>query len=252
MTSMVFIATKTVKKVMKVIFFSFVLMIFLQSEILAQVTGGEIPDFRPDSTIIFQSPRPLYTLEELSKVLIFGAGGGMVLSNSGFAVGLFWQYELNENSQLNLDLYMSGARNADEWQRWDPISQTMLVKGKINRVYNFPLTLGYQHFLFSDVIADSFKPFLGLGGGGSLIMTTPYSKRFFAALGDLEAMIRPAGYLSLGADFGGSVNRILRLEARYYYIPIGGDGVASLHPDRIDPMVNIQGLFLSLSFGVKY
>lgn len=224
------------------------------SFVSAQVTG-EQPAPAPggpaaknkDTVKIFTSPRPLLATESTSGELRDARGIDVLFSGNGFGLGGFYYHEFSHTLFGFAHLGISGVQNTDEFEEYDPRSQQWMVPNKINRLFMFPLTFGVQYRLFKDDVSENFRPFIQAGVGPSLIMSTPYSKEFFSAFGDAQFHVRPGGFVGAGLYFGDGQKNLTGAHIRYYYIPFGGDGLASVEGF---PIKNFGGIFLSLSVGI--
>ncbi len=211
-------------------------------------TRGERPRGNSDSTIVFQSPRPLIDpLEAEKRRSSYGLIGS--LSTSGFGVGAFYQREFMKDWSYTVDLIASGARNTDELETGqDPLTGLTYIPNKVNRVYLLPLMAGVQHRVFSDKLTDSFRPFVSAGVGPAFIYTTPYEVEFFRALTHGEFYTRFGGFIGAGAQVGApGLRTSTGVSARYYYIPFGGEGIESV---KGSPIKDFGGLQLSVSVGL--
>jgi hypothetical protein len=219
----------------------------IQQKAEAQESIPAVSDM--DTTFVFDSPRPLIS-KEITRGAMNNAGGiSLLFSRSGFGVGFFYNRDIYENTIAFASLYISGARNTDEFEYFDWDSGEYRVPNKINRLFNLPLMFGVKQFIFSGAIAQSFRPYLSAGVGPSLIMATPYEQGWFEAWGDVRAFVRPGGFVGLGAYVGSEGSTLIGVNLRYYYIPFGGNGLESI---RNNPIEDFGGVFLSLSIGAKY
>ena len=259
------------------------IFIFNNNYSFSQETG-ENDIFKPDSLITFESPRPL--IDSMVSLDKFKStyGAHLLFSTNGFGFGGLYEYKLKSDLSLVIDLFLSGARNTDEFEVFDRFTGRTFVQYKLNRIYNFPITIGLTKYVFQDELVDNFKPFIGSGIGFSTILSNPYARYpcgdpnapefvdFFSALKFTDTYIRPAGFIGIGADFGFNKKNLSRLQIRYYYIPfLGGNqkdefgnerkdvdgkpipnGLYSMIPLVAGPISNFGGLFISLSVGTKF
>lgn len=219
------------------------------NDMLAQIKGEEPPEFNPDTVFIFTSPRPLISSDRSFSEFGGGWGLDLLFSGNGFGGGVFLQHFLDDDLTAFFSLYLSGARNTDEFPEWDPWRGEWRVRNKINRLFMFPVTIGLQKELFKDKLQGGFAPYISAGVGPTFILATPYEKDFFDAFNYSMFYTRFGAFLGIGANLGSSANSIMSVNMRYYYIPFGGDGLESIR-DR--PLHDFGGVFLSLSLGIKY
>lgn len=232
---------------------------------------GKEKIFGIDSVITFEPSRPLIDTINIKGKFNNGAGINLSFSTSGFGFGGFYEYKISEDVNLVMDFLMTGARNTDEFEVFDNSTGLLIVPNKLNRVFNFPISLGPNYYVFQDVLFDNFKPFLSAGIGFSTILVAPYSKyynennqifqeyiQFFDAFSEQISYLRPLFYFSIGADFGFNKKNISRIQIKYFSIPFGGEGIYSMVPPSINPFLNSQpitnfgGIFITLSVGTKF
>ncbi len=249
---------------------SILLFLILSINIQAQTKGEppeKKPDYSPDSVMIFDSPRPLIDTRNPAETLINSWGGDLIFSSHGFGAGVFYRRYLEKDLNLFINLYITGARNTDEFEKISPTGEIIVPK-KINRLFMFPLTFGLQKNVFSNVIFETFRPFFTAGFGPTFIISTPYvpgrhldeemindptkhpgKVEFFKSFGSAEFYTRLGGFAGIGADIGKIDKSVLAVNVRYYYIPFGGDGLESIQGN---PINDFGGLFLSLTVGQRF
>lgn len=224
----------------------------------SQVAGREKePEFNSDSSFIYESPRPLISKGNKSNLKPNSYGMDILISDSGFGFGFFWQRQVFGGDMLIFsNLVVSGARNTDEFEQF--INGNWQVANKINRVFKFPLTIGVQKFIFKDGLSESLQPYITAGFGPTLILTTPYTydrlpnaeiMGWFKSFNYAETYFRFGASVGIGAYFGNINNSILGVNIKYYYVPFGGGGIESIIGL---PMTNFGGIFMSLSVGGVY
>lgn len=236
------------------------IFLFISGNMYAQDKGGPSP-FSPDSVIIFESPRPLVTAQDNLKSPSGGWGADLLLSDSGFGAGMFLHTFLSQSLMLHSSLYISGARNSDEFDELIIDSQgyyVWQVRNKINRLFKFPLMVGLQYFMFQDDLSESFQPYLSVGGGPTFILSTPYTNNripngevmgWFKSFSYADLYTKFGGYIGLGSYFGSFSGNIMSVNVKYYYVPFGDNGLESILGL---PIQNFGGVFLSLSLGTSF
>lgn len=220
-------------------------IIFSQTKI-QKPENNELPK---DTNFVFESPRPLVKGEAEFRTFNYSWGMDVLFSNSGFGLGLFYNYKIAKNWNIYSRFFISGARNTDEFEYFNPFTNQTFIEGKINRLYMAPLTFGVERMIFTESLSEGIRPFLDGGFGATFIFSTPYSKDFFEAFKYIEGYTRPAAYLGAGVYVGGEGKTLMSINARYYYIPFGGNGLESIQGN---PIKDFGGLFLSLSIGTKF
>lgn len=238
-----------------------ILKILLFSLLAYSQEKGGPPPFSPDSIIIFESPRPLISEQDNLQTPNGGWGADLVLSDSGFGVGVFLHSFLSKSLMIHSSLYLSGARNSDEFDELIIDSQgyyVWQVRNKINRLFKFPLMVGLQYFLFQDDLSESFQPYLAVGGGPTFILSTPYTNNripngevmgWFKSFSYADFYTKLGAYIGLGTYFGSFSGNIMSVNVKYYYVPFGENGLESILGL---PIQNFGGVFLSLSLGTSF
>lgn len=208
---------------------------------------GRIPDITGfDTSYVFTSPRPLISDSLQSTPATYILGLNIFLSGNGFGGGFFYHRPISRITTLTFDIAVSGARNTDEQEFYDPITNSYRVPNKINRLFMFPAMFGANFRLFSGSFDDSFRPYLAVAAGPSFIMATPYDREFFNAFGYNTLYVKFGGYVGVGADIGTFGRSVSGVSFRYYIIPFGGNGLESI---RRLPITDFGGPFLALSVG---
>lgn len=208
---------------------------------------GRIPDVSGfDTSYVFTSPRPLLTDSLQSTAATYILGLNIFLSGNGFGGGFYYHRYISKITLLSFDIAVSGARNTDEQEFYDPLTNSYRVPNKINRLYMFPAMFGAQFRLFSSSFDESFRPYFAAAAGPTFILATPYSREFFNAFGYGTLYVKFGGYIGIGADIGSFGRSISGVSFRYYYIPFGGNGLQSI---RNPPIMDFGGPFIALSVG---
>lgn len=186
--------------------------------------------------------RPLEVFPE------YAWGLDVLFGESGFGAGSFFRKQLSQKLTAFADISFSEAKDEREFEYIDIFGQTFTV-GKLNRIFLVPLHFGIQYRLFENVIYDNLRPYINVGIGPSLVMTTPANEEFFTAFGDATSQIAVGGYVGFGANFGLDKNNLLGLNMRYYYTHLFSDGVESLLGR---PKKDIGSFFITLNLGFMY
>lgn len=220
-------------------------LFFFNFSAQAQIKGRPAPGYNPDTTYIFKSPRPL--IEPAGKLDFNNVwGADLFITNAGFGFGVFYRRIFSKGFSAFVNLSFSGARNTDEIEYYNPDYGLWRVPGKVNRLYRFPLIFGLEKGVFQEALADNFRPFVSAGAGPALIMSTPYEREFFTAIGYADLYLRLASFIGAGAYYGDLGNTIAGVNIRYYFIPFGDEGLESVEGY---PLKDFGGLFLTLTIG---
>ncbi len=201
-----------------------------------------------DTNIVFKSPRPLITNDFNQPTKRKFWGFNLVLSNNGFGIGAFYELSILNNTSLFASVYVSGARNTDEIEYYNPWTGDLFIPGKVNRLYMLPISFGFSQSFFTDILGTNFTPYLNIGLGPTLIFSTPYEKEFFTSLGYSRFYVRFGTFIGTGVNIPVTNKSYIGISARQYWIPFGGDGLESI---KGKPIKDFGGFFLGLNFGIE-
>lgn len=176
-------------------------------------------------------------------------GMDVMFSEGGFGLGAFYRHELTEKFTFFTDFSVSEAKDDNEFETYNYYTGQSFTFGKKNRIFLLPLNSGIQYRLFESVIHDNLRPYVNLGIGPSIIVTTPYSLEFFKSFGKAQAHYALGGYFGLGANFGLDQSSLIGINLRYYLIKFLGDGVESLHGKK---KTDFGGFYLTINIGLMY
>lgn len=213
------------------------------------VTGEDNLRLSTDTVIRFVSPRPLIESKMSELILTKYWGLNVVLSNNGFGLGGYYEVNFSPSFSVFASLYISGVRNTDEFEFYNPSTGEIFIPGKINRLYMLPFTIGFNRFVLASLFNSNFSPYLSFGLGPTLIVSTPYQKEFFTSIGYARFYLRFGSFIGLGVNFPTTTKSYFGVSARYYWIPFGGNGLESI----IDmPIKDFGGVFIGFNFGIKF
>jgi hypothetical protein len=215
-----------------------------------------------DSSIVFTPASPSLIQKTTYEPYRSAWGADLLLSNNGFGVGGFYRHEFSDVLAGFVQLAISDVKDDAEVQYVDYYGQSY-TPNKINRLMLFPLTVGMQYRLFSQTIADNFRPYLSAGLGPSIIVVAPYATPttitdpvqgsftyynqidFFDAMKKAQMRVTLGAYVGAGAYFGMNSGTLSGVSFRYYYIPYA-PGIESLQNVKIK---RFGGFYLTLNFG---
>ncbi|MFM8473296.1 MAG: hypothetical protein ACKOBV_07240, partial [Candidatus Kapaibacterium sp.] len=210
-------------------------------------TGGD-PD---DSVYVFESPTPLSgpTREIIADRTSFLIR--LMISGNGYGLGLGYAYDISSSWGLFADLAFSGARNTSELELQDPYTLVVYVPNKVNRLFIAPLCMGMRYDVPKEYVAENIAPYLSFGAGASAVIRAPYdpfTSDVFSSFGYSTTYVRPTGFVGAGIMIENTEKSFVTLDARYYVIPFGGEGLESI---RGKPMKDFNGVFISLALGFR-
>jgi len=175
-------------------------------------------------------------------------GGDIMFTEGGFGLGFFLRKSFAQNITGIANFSISEIKDDREIEYMDYYGNTFVLN-KQNRVFLLPFNVGIQYRLFSEILTDSFRPYITAGVGPTIVVTTPYEKEFFSALSYARAYYAAGGYVGIGADIGASKSSLLGLNVRYYYSHLFNEGVENMigHYQK-----DLGGIYISLSLGLMY
>ncbi len=175
-------------------------------------------------------------------------GFDLLIGESGFGFGGFFRKELSTKFTVFADVSISEAKDEREIEYVDIYGQTFTV-GKQNRVFQIPFALGAQFRLFENELTDNLRPYINLGIGPTIALTTPYDQEFFKAFSYAKPYYAVGGYVGLGANFGVDTENLIGINMRYYYTQFLDEGVEILK-DRYKDYLG--GFYITINFGFMY
>jgi hypothetical protein len=198
-------------------------------------------------------------------------GLDILFSNGGFGLGAFYGREFNNDLFGFTNISISESKDDREVERFDPYTQISFVPGKLNRFLVIPLIFGLQHRLFRDEILDTFRPYVNIGAGPTMIYATPFTEivrsndgslqqlrqvEFFESLGKGHPHYTLGGFIGLGANIGSDRSNILGVNLRYYFTYLFSGGIPSLYDTRTGNVssnkTEFGGFFITLNVGMAY
>jgi hypothetical protein len=197
---------------------------------------------KPDSAIIFDSPRPLIETGEGIDIAYPNSWGfSAFFSDYGFGGGAYLAHQLGSSITGMLSLDLGTAKGPKEFG--------LLTEVKINRIFVVPVILSAQYRLFREFLSDNFRPYVTAGAGPVFVITTPAYQEFFSSFGSAQAKLVPGGFLGVGANFGVDKKSTFGANLRYYIIPYPAPGIESTAGVFL---TNFNGLFLTVNYGFNF
>ncbi len=176
-------------------------------------------------------------------------GLDIMFSDGGFGFGGFYRRQLSDKLTGFVDFSLSEMKEENEFQYYDYFGYPLPVLGKKNRVFLVPFNFGLQYRLFEKLIHDNLRPYINVGVGPTIAVTTPYAREFFNAFGYAKAKYAAGGYIGLGANFGLDKSSLLGINLRYYITHFFDEGVESIE-GRFNK--DVGGFYLTINFGLMY
>ncbi|MEO8664427.1 MAG: hypothetical protein ABI462_02930 [Ignavibacteria bacterium] len=171
---------------------------------------------------------------------------GLNYGENGFGPYVSMFAPIGKTTDLTFNLAFSGVSDEREIERFDVFGNSIIIN-KVNRVFQVPFSIGIRKELFKNDIEGSFTPIINFGISPTLVITNPYDRSFFNAIGYSKTHFAFGGYGGIGVSFSQSESMSMNVSFNYSYVPLIGDGVQSLNTNTI---TNVGGF--QLAFGVNF
>jgi len=145
-----------------------------------------------------------------------GLGFDILMTNSGFAFGGYYQKSLSTQNSFIFESYIGSVKDSRE-QKFFNYFGGSFIPNKQNYLLTLQTQFGIQRRLFQENIQDNFRPFVQVSGGPMLGWVSPYyndrngdlirqqdenSYDIFSATGRGSATFGVDGFIGIGANFG--------------------------------------------------
>jgi hypothetical protein len=169
-----------------------------------------------------------------------------IYTDKGFGLGAKLFKPVSQNTDFEAGIMFAGVKDPQENEVYDYYGNSF-VYGKINRVLEIPVSIGLQHYIFTEDLDDSFRPFLSIGASPTLVLMDPYYMDFFKALGYISTAFAFGPYAGIGLEYNESSNMSFCANLRYSYLPVLVNTVQSLKDKDIKDVGGIQ-IMLGVNF----
>jgi hypothetical protein len=210
--------------------------------ILLLLTNFALSQVDPKPEIKTDNLKPVLNVKEPRNQF----GLSFLYSERGYGISGSYYKPISNSSDLFLTLSITGVSDSREFEYYDYYGNSY-IDNKVNRVFMIPLNIGLQHYIFKDDIENDFKPLINFGITPALVLTNPYDKTYFKALGYFNSALAFGGFAGIGIEFQQFKNLAFSLNLRYYYLPVVSGSVMSL---KDTPMKDLGGMHLV--FGVNF
>lgn len=102
-----------------------------------------------------------------------GLGGQVLLTNSGFGLGVFVRRRVQDDRVATFELSLSSIEDEREVAFFDRFGERD-VPNKASYLIEIPFRIGLERRLFRSRIEDNFRPFVHVAGGPVIGWTYPY------------------------------------------------------------------------------
>lgn len=193
--------------------------------------------------------------------------GGLayVQTNNGGGVGGFYEYALNSANHLIANLNLIIVRGDNDYPMYDyyssyyygtPYYYERYDKTRLNFL---SLQLGYKRLLFTDKLANNFRPFLFINAGPVLAIDPPNIGDWSERMKNIEYHWNGAAHFGAGVDFLTGPKSLISLYAGYEYLsfPSKIDIPNEMPPADLRDLFytgkrDFSGIVIRISFGKKF
>lgn len=206
-----------------------------------------------------QIERDTFTIKD---VYSSGFGFDFNMNNFGFGFGGEFRKVIAPQTEFTINFGVTGLRDATEQTFTDFFFGQQIVPNKFKRAFALPLRIGMRQRLFSDIIQDNYRFFIGASAGGVAAFAYPYFEDFnesgfreslppiyvepindmFSGWGEGDWYLGGTGEIKIGVDIGSDFSRLNSIEFGYmfYYFP---DAIQMMSPRQPVFANNTQGGF---------
>lgn len=176
-------------------------------------------------------------------------GLDLMIGEGGFGFGTFYRYNYSKTFTGFVDFSISESKGQREVERFDIFGFPLPINGKKSRIFLLPLNIGVQYRLFSESLTDNLRPYLSLGVGPTMFVTTPADKEFFKSFADAKSEFGLGGYIGFGANFGSNASNLTGINLRYYVHQLFNDGIEQYFGDFRKTLDQVS---LTINIGIMY
>lgn len=206
-----------------------------------------------------QTERNIYTIRDAYSTAF---GFDINMNNFGFGFGGELRRVVAPQTELTLNFGITGLRDASEQTFTDFFFGQQIVPNKYKRAFAMPVKIGMRQRLFSDIIQENYRFFLGASIGGVAAFAYPYFdditesgyrlslpglfvepiNDMFTGWSEGDWHLGGTGEFKIGVDIGSNFSRLSSIEFGYmfYYFP---DGIQMMSPRQPVFTNNPQGGF---------
>jgi len=173
-------------------------------------------------------------------------GISFLYSENGFGPTLNYHKTLNNTTQLITSFGIMSVSDSREFEQYDYLGNKN-TPNKENRIFLFPVSIGIKKEIFGDEITGAIRPILNVGISPSLVLTNPYEREYFNAMGYFQAAFAVGGYAGMGLEFKETQGVSFAFNVNYSYVTPIGKEINSLKDRKINNLTGLQ-----LGFGVRF
>jgi len=194
--------------------------------------------------------------------------GGLALiqSNNGGGIGGFYEFALNSANHLTANLNFVFVKGDNDYPLYDPYTSyyynTSYYYERENKTrLNFlSLHIGYKRLLFTNQIANNFRPFLYFNAGPVAAIDPPNVSDWSTRMKNIKYFYAGSINAGGGIDFITAPRSLISLFIGYDYIHFGekidipselpppGEDLSKYYTGKQD----FSGLVIKISFGRKF
>ncbi|MBU0711201.1 hypothetical protein KJ762_06830 [bacterium] len=192
-------------------------------------------------------------------------GLALVQSNNGGGVGGFYEWALNSSNHLTANLNIVFVRGKNDYQIYDYNSSyyynspVYLDRPNKTRLNFLSFQLGYKRILFTDKLANNFRPFLYCNAGPVIAMDPANVPDWSERMKNIDYYYNGTVHFGAGIDFVTMPKSLISLFIGYEYLnfPNKIDIPSDLPPEEdwdsyYTGRRNFSGIVIKISLGKKF
>jgi len=176
-------------------------------------------------------------------------GVSIVQTDRGTGAGLFYEWSLNASNRIGVSSNLLVVRGKNDYPIYDPLTGYTFERYDKKRLTLMPILATYKHPLFTDKIANNFRPFLSASAGPILSFDPPNVPDFAERMKNISVGATFGARIGAGLDFLYAMGTIISVNIGYEFIefqkPLDGS-------DTYDGLANYSGITIAIGVGKKY
>jgi len=192
-------------------------------------------------------------------------GLALVQTNNGGGIRGFYERALNSANHLTANLNIIFVRGDNDYQIYDPYSyyasNTPIYYERADKTrLNFlSFQFGYKRILFTDKLANNFRPFLYCNAGPVMAVDPANIRDFSDRMKSIDYYYNGTVHIGTGIDFVTMPKSLISLFVGYEYLSFPNKiDIPSEPPPEMDENTfytgkrDFSGLVIKISFGKKF
>jgi hypothetical protein len=167
----------------------------------------------------------------------------LVQTDRGSGIGGFFEWSINRSNRIGISPHFLAVRGQYEYPIYDPYTGYVYERSDKKRLTLLPIYLDYKRILFTDSIANNFRPFLNVAIGPTIGLDPPNIPEFFKRWKKVQAYYSYGWRVGGGIDFGYGIDGVVS-------VFIGYEGLK--FAEVLDGSDDYSGIVIRIGLGKKY